>query len=102
MNCSDGTGYAVADVSCAIELAVAQVVLFDGVAARYAAQLGKYGQAGRSYMAFAYFLLVRDQAEFFKLGVPGVPERHQIGAGLFEGGKILLQVGLRRRRSAAR
>ena len=89
----DRAGNLVRDIVCD-QLPVALVVFFNRVAVWNAPQL-EQGDHGRVVVhGLGHFFLIRDQAQFFQLGIPRVPQRHQVGTPFLKRGKIFLQEGL--------
>jgi len=70
------------------QLPIALVVFFNRVALRNAPQLAQSGQGRAVIHSLSRFFLVRDQPKFFQLGIPHVPQSHQVGAPFLERGEI--------------
>src|SRR5581483_11276109 len=75
------------------QLPIALVILLDGVAGQDAPQLRQRRARRRVVHRLGDGVLVGHQAERLQFRVPDVPQPHQVGARLLEGGEVFLQRG---------
>ena len=68
------------------------MILFDGVALRYALQLRQSSYGGAVIHCFRDLLLIADQPELFQLRIPRIPQRTEVCARFLERREIAFQV----------
>ena len=66
------------------QLPIALVIFLNRVAVRNPPQLSQRDQRRAIVHRLRNFFLVRDQPQFLQLGIPYIPQRHQVGARLLE------------------